>query len=774
METKEESSGNKYYNMQYAPSPEPGVLRYYVEILRRRIWVVIAALVIVVTIGAVNVFRSPKVYRAVAKVMVERQVPKIMKFEGLLEDSRGWDPDFYKTQSELICSRAVLDKAASKPEIASIFAGKSGAGEQPSVTEETKRTLLAALGASPVPPPETWEKLRGMVSAQQIIDTHFILIRAEGGVPEQTALVANAVAGAYEQYYLLRKTEIYGDAFVFLQKEKAKEEGALVKAEKALQEYRENAKSVAMPEKSEKDQPVMAKLNELNSQLTQTQLQRLDLQSKLSVVQDIIASTNDAGTVKKDRLFAIPLIRDDPTVVAARAKILEGEKERAELSGIYGPDHPNMKAVTERINLAEKGLTQALVQTVQSIMNQTKALKAKEGELATKYEEQKGLALALAKDAFEQNRLEAEVARHRKLIEVLTERMREVDVSGGFGATNVQVVEPAGIPGVPFKPNKLRIMLVSLFFGLFAGIGLGFLFENLDDTIKTPEDLRAKLGVPLLGFVPRLENEINKKDTISVGGMISLEEPISSLAEAYRNIRTSLFYSLPAGEAKILAVTSCVPGEGKTTTACNLAIAIARTGKRVLLIDADFHRPTVSKLFALDSEKGLTNVLVGELRLTQAIQHVTFRETLVENLDVLASGADSPNPAELLGSHMMKTLLSTLRDAYDWIIVDTPPVLFVSDASIVSAICDGVILVVRAGKNNRSILLRTKEHLEALKVKIVGAVLNQMVASLAGRYYSYYYYHGYSKYSKNYHKSYYSDGRGKDGKARGSGKSGGK
>lgn len=754
MESKD-TYGKSYGGMAYAPTPERGVLLYYVEILRRRIWIIVAALVVIATIGLVNAFRSPKVYRAVAKALVERQAPKIMKFDGLLDDARGWDPDFYKTQAELIGSRAVLEKAAAVPALAGML---SDAGsEAASVVDEGKRTMLAILGVRPEPPAQQWETLKGLVSAKQVLDTHFILISAENGVPERAAAIANAVAASYEQYYVARKNEVYGNAFMFLQGEKGKEENELKKAEKALQDFRETAKSVAMPEKSGKDQPVMIKLNELNNQLTQVQLLRVDLQAKLNVINDIVKiSDSEAGATRRERFFSLQAIRDDPSVAQARARIAEAEKERATLGEIYGPDHPNMKTAAEKVNLAEKALSDALNQTVLSIVNQTKALKEKEEELKRQYEDQKAEALTLAKDAFELNRLETEVARHRKLIEVLTERMREVDVSGGFGITNVQIVEPASIPVVPVRPNKLRILFVSLFFGLFAGIALAFVFENLDDTIKTPEDLRAKLNVPLLGFVPLHQAEQGKKDGGSVGGLVNLVEPISSMAEAYRNIRTSLFYSLPAGEAKVLAITSCGPGEGKTTTAANVAVAIAKTGKRVMLIDADFHRPMVDKLYSLDQNKGLTSVLVGEITLVDAIQRVVHEGTPVENLDVLASGPETPNPAELLGSRTMKTILGALRDTYDWIIVDTPPVLFVSDSSIVSAACDGVILVVKAGQNNRSVLLRTKEHLEHLKIKVVGAVLNHMVVSRAGRYYSYYYYHGYSKYSKDYHKSYYS------------------
>ena len=244
-------------------------------------------------------------------------------------------------------------------------------------------------------------------------------------------------------------------------------------------------------------------------------------------------------------------------------------------------------------------------------------------------------------------------------------------------------------------------------------------------------------------------------------GTIVLYEPISSIAEAYRNARTSLFYSIPEGSAKVLALSSCVPRDGKTTTCVNLAITVAQSGKRVLLIDADLHRSMVAEVLGLSGKVGLTDLLVGKSTLRAAVQQVEGHEKgRVVNLDVLAAGTHTPNPAELLDSDKMRELLREVRGIYDWVFVDTPPLLFVSDASIMSVLCDGIILVVRSGVSNRSLLRRVKEQLEGVHGHIIGSILNDMTVSRVGRYYSSYYYHGYSRYSKDYHRSYYSDGKG--------------
>jgi capsular exopolysaccharide synthesis family protein len=309
---------------------------------------------------------------------------------------------------------------------------------------------------------------------------------------------------------------------------------------------------------------------------------------------------------------------------------------------------------------------------------------------------------------------------------------------------------------------------MSIFLGLFAGIGLAFFFEYLDDTIKTPDDLEQRVGVPVLGFVPAITGRNGQMDSFAYKRRVSVIEPKSSITEAYRNIRTSLFFSAPPEESKVLVLTSSAPRDGKTTTSTNLALVIAQSGKRILLVDADFRRPMIHKIFGLDTTRGLSSILVGQSNLEEAVQKVKHDGRLLENLDVLVAGPKPPNPAELLDSEAMRTFLAEARKKYDRVIIDTPPVLFVADATIVSAMCDGVILVVKAAKNSRSVAIKAREHILAVKGRILGGILNDVRIARFGYYYSYYYYYyPYSRYYYDYYHSYYSseeeDGKGKKG-----------
>lgn len=261
------------------------------------------------------------------------------------------------------------------------------------------------------------------------------------------------------------------------------------------------------------------------------------------------------------------------------------------------------------------------------------------------------------------------------------------------------------------------------------------MLPNLDDALTNVEPL---------------ENSIYR-------GTLSVAFPKSSAAEAYRHIRTNLFYAMPEGSLKTLVVTSARPREGKTTTVTNLALVISQIGKRVLLVDCDLHRPSVHKLLGTECRPGVSDVLAGRVGLAEAVRPVYLDGRKCSHLSLLPAGRSVPNPADLVGSDAMRQLLAHVRAAYDWVILDTPPVLFVSDACVLAANCDGVAVVVRSGTCARSLLARTMGQLRSVRANMVGCVLNSMQVSRVGRHFSYYYYHGYSRYAKDYHSSYYGE-----------------
>jgi len=748
----EDTSGYGDHELRYRSSRNEPDLKHYVGVLRRRIWPLVTVFVIIVTLGTVYVFKTAPVYQAVARILIEKQTPRVMDFEdvGQLQSS---DHEYYNTQRELVTSRVILEDALSSPSVREALERVHGQ-DSSSLLAEIMRTVSALLGSEPAAPPEPWEKLQQMLTVEQIRDTHLLAIKVESTYAGRAALLANAVARSFERYHIKRKLRTSSEAFDYLQQQKNEQEQNLLAAEQRLQEFREKAKVVSL-DVADKSNPVLTRLSRLSDQLTEAQLKRIELEAQFSVVAQAVKEDGEGLEPNNEKLYSLSSVRVDRTVGELRARLVEAEKQVATLSDTYGREHPQLQAAQAEVDLLRARLKEALSQLVGSLTAELTMLRGQEEDLREQCDEQNLLALELAKQSLTFNRLQSDVERQRNLFDVLVERMKEVDLTADYAKTNVEVQQEAEVPRSPIRPKKARTVALSLFLGLFAGVGLAFLTEYLDDSVKTPEDLEERVGIPLLGFVPSMANGSASDDGHANHGLVCLNEPRGSATEAYRNIRTSLFFSAPVEESRVLVVTSGGPGDGKTTTATNLAIIIAQSEKQVLLIDADCRRPRVHQILGIENEVGLTSVLVGEMALEDAVTAFRLKEQdPVASFDVLPVGRQSPNPAELLGSENMRKLLAEAREKYDQVIVDTPPVLFVADATILSAMSDGVIMVVNSASNRRA-ARRARQQLEGVKARVLGGVLNNVRVSRLGYYYSDYYYHGYSRYYKDYYGSYY-------------------
>jgi capsular exopolysaccharide synthesis family protein len=583
-------------------------------------------------------------------------------------------------------------------------------------------------------------------------------VSAESSDKVKARKMAAAVADAFVRYHTLRRMEISNDVFLYLQKQKEREEESLRSAEQRLQEFREETQ-ISSLDATDSDHPVLKRLTLLNEQLTQTELQTIELESEIRVVKEAVQHGGRTLQPENEQLFSMPSIRDDATVMSVREALVSANEELARLQDVYGPEHPRYQSAKGTLDMLRERLTSALGEITGSLEARLAAFENKENKLRSEYEEQQTLAMDLARQSLAFSHLQNEVERHRKLYEVLVARMSEVELTSDYTRTNVEVVEEAALPKNPVRPNKRRMATTSLILGLIVGLGLAFVVEHVDDTVRTPDDLEVRVGIPVLGFVPRIEMKGKENEGASYRALICAKEPTSSAIEAYRNIRTAIFFSIPAEEAKILLVTSGGPAAGKTTTAANLATIIAQSGKRVLLVDADFRRPMVHHIFGLSQERGLSSVLVGEAGFDESVQKSMENLEVLENLDLLSSGPKPANPTELLETRSMRKFLAAMREKYDRVIIDLPPVLFVSDAAILGAQADGVVLVVRSGKSTCAHASRARKQIEKVKGRIIGGILNDVKVTRLGHYYSDYFYHGYSRYYHDYYSSYYGQSR---------------
>jgi capsular exopolysaccharide synthesis family protein len=286
---------------------------------------------------------------------------------------------------------------------------------------------------------------------------------------------------------------------------------------------------------------------------------------------------------------------------------------------------------------------------------------------------------------------------------------------------------------------------VALILGLLVGIGLALGFEHLDNTFKTPEDVKAHLSVPFLGMVPDVSLKTPGAAARGPNASQVMKSPNSAVGDAYRVLRTNLIFTSAETTGRVVLVTSAVPGEGKTTTLANLAAALAQNGAKVLAVDADLRRPTLNQHFGLQKTPGLSDLIVGKSAASQAIQ-----TTRIDGLQLLSCGYQPPNPAELLGSPMMKQILDAIRSHYDWVLIDTPPLLAMADAPVLCSLVDGVVLVLAAEVATKPAVMRAIEQVQSVGGKMLGVVLNKVNLERNSYYYSQYY--------GEYYRNYYAEG----------------
>jgi len=737
------------------------VLKDYVRILRRRAWVMLTVLVIVMTLGTVWVFKATPIYEAAAKILIERQSPRAASFEEVVQLPAS-EQEYYKTQQELLRSRAVMEKALEQPGIAALPEVAGSTKAEPSGVARVLAGLKAMFGSEPQKPAEPWERLRDCLMIEQVKDTRLLSVKAESSDPERAARIANAVANAFSAYHLQRKLALNNEAFAFLDGQKKEQEKRVLECETALQDFREKTQTVSL-DVEDPNNPVLYRHAQLNQKLTTVRLARLEAVAQFAVVEEALAASGDSLRADNEQLFALPSVRADEMVSKLRTQLIDAETRLTQLSATYGPAHQQVQAGTAAVTLLRTELHAALSHVVGSLAAELETLTSQQHELEQQYQEENRRALDLARNSLAFRRLANDSQRQEKLFEVLVERLREVDLTTDYAKTNLEVIEAADPPRTPCRPRKALALALCALAGLVLSAGAAFVLEFIDDTVKTPEDLEDRVGIPVLGFVPSMDEDEPEPDGDYHRSLSVLADPGSHVTEAYRSIRTNLFYSAPAEDTKVIVVTSGSPGDGKTTTATNLAVTIAQSGKRVLLVDADLRRPMVRKIFGLAPGKGLSGVLVGETDFHDAVQQALHDGEPIENLDILPSGPKPPNPAELLESDAMRTLIEAARASYDRVIIDSPPALFVADTSIVAGISNAVILVVKSGTNPRSMAIRAKEQLRSVNARILGGILNDVLIERLGYYDSGYSYYGYSRSSGEYSKSYYASDDGEEG-----------
>ena len=424
----------------------------------------------------------------------------------------------------------------------------------------------------------------------------------------------------------------------------------------------------------------------------------------------------------------------------------------AQFSTQFGASYPKVVQLNTQLKEVEAQLQTEMTKVISRVRSGYLASLQHETMLRQALTNQKQEANKLNESAIEYSLLKRDVESYRTLYEGLMEKLKEAGVTAGLRSNNIRSVDKARVPTYPSEPNVPRNLTFALALGLTTGIGLAFLLEGIDNTVRTPEQAQAISGLPSLGMIPlgskggmeAAARRLTVATSREAVELVTQSRPQSQMAESYRALRTSLLLTSLGGPPKTILVTSALPQEGKTTTSINTAIVLAQKGTRVLLIDADLRRPSIHKTLGMGPKTGLSNVLTGNATLQQAV----VRSSILPSLFVLTAGTPPPNPAELLASSNMKDILAELREQYDHIVVDTPPTLSVTDAVVMSTRADAVVLVIRSGQTTKQALRRSRDILMQVNARVAGVLLNA-VDLTSPDYYYYYEYQG--KYGHRYY-----------------------
>jgi polysaccharide biosynthesis transport protein len=733
-------------------------LRDYLRIVRRRAKLVAVCFLGTVLTTAAVLFTTQPTYTANTTILIERHDPQIVDIKQVLSEPPGPDEhDYYKTQYEILRSRSLAaevvreQKLAQNPLVNPDGQQRGVDAALASLKTWISQWLAAQSGAGASAALETRlieHYLNELLEIEPVNGTRLAKISVSTPDPVLSARLANAHTESYVRQGLKLRSEASREAHQFLEEKLEELKERVTKSEGALNSYRKDKGILAL---DDKENVVVERLADLNKSLTSAEVDRIALESQERLI-------------RKRDYDSLPAVIASPLIATLKGQLTNLQGEYANLSSQFKPGYPRLDQVKANLEEIQLRLQQETKKIVAGIESAYLAAEGKEKALRGKMDQQKTAALQLKDTSVNYAILAREAETNRQLHDSVLGRIKELGVTTGLPTSNVFIIDHATTPLAPSKPRKMLSLLMGGVVGLLAGLGLGFLFEYLDKTFKTAEEAERYLSLPNLGVVPdflsgnrRLFERataaswraVPTRETVTVAAPDTVfypndpqqklafsAQPAGLVNEAYRTLRTGILLSQAGDCPKTVLFASAVHGEGKTDTAVNSAIKFAQTGAKVLLIDADLRRPTCHKILGMRQGLGVAELLSGKIESGWAIQ-----STHVDNLFFMASGTSTSNPTELIGSKKMAETLAWASRQYDHILIDSPPLMAVSDAMLLSTMADGVVLVIGGQSTPRDLVKQACTKLHYARARILGMVLNRVDPN-SGEYRNYRYPYG--------------------------------
>ena len=713
----------------------------YWHVIRKRLGLVIGAVFAALVLTTIYAYMQTPRYTADATILLKPGTPQIMGDKDSSEDQDiMYDSDllenFQKTQYQILRSRTLAAYVirAENLEHNSAFIGPK---PQPGLIESALSSVSHWLNhtngrkARPQPVDQTSHTgvPGGLINAYldglritPVADTDLVTIEYVSTDRTLAAKLANAHAHGYIRLGIELRSQSNEEAENFLKERLGELKDSLEKSEIALNDYR-RARGIipGLMSLDGKETVVLDRVSELSKDLTTAQVERIGLEAQMQLI----------NSRKYD---SMPAVMGDANVQAVQAQLNSLDADYASMGKKFKPDYPPMLQMAAKRAELESRLEAEISRVIAGIQGSYQAASDKEQKLQNEMNKERQQALGLNDAAVEYAILQREVDTNRELYESVLQRMKGIALAAESQTSNIIIVDPAETPGVPSSPKKFSMVVRNSALALVAVIGLVFGLEYLDTTLKTPEEVERYLRVPNIGAIPSFASlrlkaksatllpEDNGIKKIGYGReLLGVANPYSLVGEAYRSFRTALMLSRAGSPPKTILFTSAHSSEGKTVSATNTAAMFAQTGARVLLIDGDLRKPRCHRVLALENSSGLTEVLTG----TCEVQDV-IRTTIVDGLSFMSAGSLPPNPTELLGSERMSQVLAIVSHDHDVVILDSPPVMPVSDALLLASVVDGVVLVVNSNTTSKHHVKMAYAKLEYARAKIFGVLLNEI------------------------------------------------